>query len=125
VAGAARSSPWLVGVATLVLSAILGQAPMTWVGLAVSAAALGLVGWLLLAWSRRSGWGRGHVLLAAAGPMIATVVPSFLVAAPLGDASPLERYLGNTILLAGVVAVLAWAWRRTRRAQVEDGSGLA
>jgi hypothetical protein len=118
-------TPWLVGVATLVLFAIPGHAPMTWAGLAISAAALGLLGWLLLSWSRRAGWGRLHVLLAAAGPMIATVVPSFLVADPLGDASPLERYLGNSILLAGVVAVLAWAWRRTRRAQVEDRRGLA
>jgi hypothetical protein len=82
----------------------------------VSVAALGLLGGLLLVWSRRSGWGRAHVLLVAAGPLVATVAASFFVADPLGDASPLERYLSNTILLAGVAAVLAWAWRRTRRA---------
>ena len=83
----------------------------------MSVAALGLLGGLLLVWSGRSGWGRAHVLLVAAGPLVATVVASFFVGDPLGDASPVERYLSNTILLAVVVALLGWAWRRTRRAQ--------
>lgn len=56
-------------------------------------------------------------LLVAAGPLVATVAASFFVVDPLGDASSAERYLSNTILLAGVLALLAWAWRRTRRAQ--------
>lgn len=108
--------PWLVGVAALALYAIHSQTPTTWAGVAISVAALGLLGGLLLVWSRRSGWGRAQVLLVAAGPLVATVAASFFVADPLGDASPVERYLSNTILLAGVVALLAWAWRRTRRA---------
>ena len=98
------------------LTAIPNQAPATWGGVAMSVAALGLLGGLLLVWSRRSGWGREHVLLVAAGPLVATVAASFVVD-PLGDASSAERYLSNTILLAGVLASLAWAWRRTRRAQ--------
>src|SRR5829696_3898640 len=61
------------------------------------------------------GLGRAHVLLVAAGSLMATVAASF-VGDPLGDASPAERYLSNTILLVGVVALLAWAWRQTRRA---------
>ena len=109
--------PWLAGVAALALSAILNQAPATWGGVAMSVAALGLLGGLVLVWSRRSGWGREHVLLVAAGPLVATVAASFFVVDPLGDASSVERYLSNTILLAGVLALLAWAWRRTRRAQ--------
>jgi hypothetical protein len=120
-AGAASSRrappPWLVGVTALALSVVPNQAPATWGGVAMSGAALGLLGGLLLVWSRRSGWGRVHVLLAAAGPLLATVAGSWLVADPLGDATPVERYLSNAILLAGVVAVLGWAWRRTRRAQ--------
>jgi hypothetical protein len=52
----------------LVLAAIPNQAPASWGGVAMSVAALGLLGGLLLVWSRRSGWGREHVLLAAAGP---------------------------------------------------------
>ena len=101
----------------LVLAAIPNQAPASWGGVAMSVAALGLLGGLLLVWSRRSGWGREHVLLVAAGPLVATVAASFFVVDPLGDASSAERYLSNTILLAGVLASLAWAWRRTRRAQ--------
>jgi hypothetical protein len=120
-AGAALSKraprPWLAGIAALALSAVPNQAPATWAGVAMSVAALGLLGGLLLAWSRRSGWGRTHVLLVAAGPLVATVAASFFVADPLGDASPVERYLSNAILAAGVVALLAWAWHRTRRAQ--------
>jgi hypothetical protein len=78
-------------------------------------AALGLLGGLLV-WSRRAGRGRAHVLLVAAGSLMATVAASFFVGDPLDDASPAERYLSNTILLVGVVALLAWAWRQTRRA---------
>jgi hypothetical protein len=37
----------------------------------MSVAALGLLGGLLLVWSGRSGWGREHVLLVAAGPLVA------------------------------------------------------
>jgi hypothetical protein len=58
---------------------------------AMSVAALGLLGGLLLVWSRRSGWGREHVLLVAAGPLVATVAASFFVVDPLGDASSAER----------------------------------
>jgi hypothetical protein len=76
--------PWLVGVAALALYAIPYQAPMTWGGVAMSVAALGLLGGLLLVWSRRSGWGRAHVLLVAAGPLVATVAASFFVGDPLG-----------------------------------------
>ena len=83
----------------------------------MSVAALGLLGRLVRVRSRRSGWGHEHVLLVAAGPLVATVAASFLVVDPLGDASSAERYLSNTILLAGVLASPAWAWRRTRRAQ--------
>ena len=56
-------------------------------------------------------------LLVAAGPLVATVAASFFVGDPLGDASSVERYLSNTILPTGVLALLASAWRRTRRAQ--------
>ena len=55
------------------------------------------------------------MLLVAAGPLVATVAASFFVGDPLGDASPVERYLRNSILLAGVIALLASAWHRTRR----------
>jgi hypothetical protein len=105
--------PWLAGVAALALTAVPNQAPASWGGVAVSMAALGLLGRLLWVWSRRSGWGREQVLGVAAGPLVAT---SFFVVDPLGGASSVERYLSNTILLAGVLASLAWAWRRTRRA---------
>jgi hypothetical protein len=53
----------------------------------MSVAALGLLGGLLLVLSGRSGWGREHVLLVAAGPLVATVAASFFVVDPLGDAS--------------------------------------
>lgn len=53
-----------------------------WGGVAMSVAALGLLGGLLLVWSRRSGWGREHVLLVAAGPLVATVAASFFVVDP-------------------------------------------
>lgn len=68
----------------LVLAAIPNQAPASWGGVAMSVAALGLLGGLLLVWSRRSGWGREHVLLVAAGPLVATVAASFFVVDPLG-----------------------------------------
>jgi hypothetical protein len=55
----------------------------------MSVAALGLLGGLLLVWSGRSGWGREHVLLVAAGPLVATMAASFFdVAAADGPHAP-------------------------------------
>jgi hypothetical protein len=80
--------PWPAGVAALALTAIPNQAPANWGGVAMSVAALDLLGELLLVWSRRSGWGREHVLLVAAGPLVATVAASFLVVDPWGMRHP-------------------------------------
>jgi hypothetical protein len=109
--------PWVVGLVALVLLTIPGQAPGTWVGVAAIAGALGLLGGLLLVWSRRSGWSGAHVLMVAGAPLVSTVVASYFVADPLGAASPVEKYLSNTFLLVCVLALLTWAWRRTRRAE--------
>ena len=49
--------PWLAGVAALALTAIPNQAPATWGGVAMSVAALGLLGGLLLVWSQAVGLG--------------------------------------------------------------------
>ncbi|HSK98244.1 MAG TPA: hypothetical protein VK891_16575, partial [Euzebyales bacterium] len=108
--------PWVVGLVALVLLTIPGQAPSTWLGVAAMTGALGLLGGLLLVWSRRSGWSRAHVLMAAGAPLVSTVAASYFVADPLGDASPVEKYLSNTFLLVCVLGLLTWAWRRTRRA---------
>jgi hypothetical protein len=82
----------------------------------MSVAALGLLGGLLLVWSGRSGWGREHVLLVAAGPLVATMAASFFVVDPLGcvvsGAVPEQHHPPGRVL-----GLLAWAWRRTRRAQ--------
>jgi hypothetical protein len=59
--------------------------------------------------TRRTGRGWPTILLlVAAGPLVATVAASFFVVDPLGDASSAERYLSNTILLAGSSP----CWRR-------------
>jgi hypothetical protein len=107
---------WVVGLAAVSLLIVRDMTGPTWGGVAVAVAALGLLGGLLLAWSRRPGWGRAQVLTVAGAALVSRVVLSFMVVEPLGDASPVQRYGFNTVLLVGVAALLAWGWRRTHRA---------
>lgn len=111
---------WLVGCGALSLFAAYETAPSTWVGVVLDVAVLGALGGLLLFWSGRERWGREHVLAVAGAALVVRAGVAFAVT-PLGHPSIVGKYLSNAILFAGVLATLACAYVRTRRARVRTG----
>ncbi|MBA2950968.1 hypothetical protein [Streptomyces himalayensis] len=73
-----------------------------------------VLGWLLLRWSRRQGWGPRHVLAAAGSALVVRAGLSFLVE-PLGDIDGTVKYAVNAATLGGVAALLLMAAHRLRR----------
>jgi hypothetical protein len=68
---------------------------------------------LLARWSRRAGWNETHRLAVAAGALIAIAAVAFSVD-PIGHVPPVAKYVTNSILLLGLLAVVIAAARRQR-----------
>ena len=114
-------SPWLVAAA-----AYLGM--LGWISIPPSRVGTALVALLALAvvvavWrlSHRGDWGQRHVLALAAGALAAAGTTAFL-ATPIGEVTAAEKYGHNVALLALVLGLSAWAWRRTARGGPERRS---
>jgi hypothetical protein len=113
--------PWLVGLAAVAVLATHQLLPQTWVGVAVDVLALTLLGAMLLHWSGRTPWGRKHVLAAGGAALVVNAGLSFTVE-PLGNPSPAGKYVSNTVITVGVIALLAWAHHRLHRAGTTTGT---
>ncbi|WP_217214872.1 hypothetical protein [Streptomyces sp. AC550_RSS872] len=108
---------WLVGGVTGVAWCASQLLPATWAGVTVNVVAMVVLGWLLLRWSRRRGWGRRHVLAAAGSALVVRAGLSFLVE-PLGDNVDFAvKYAVNAAMLGGVAALLLMAAHRLRRGE--------
>lgn len=106
---------WLVGGVTGVAWCASQLLSATWAGVTVNVVAMVVLGWLLLRWSRRQGWGRRHVLAAAGSALVVRAGLSFLVE-PLGDNVDFTlKYAVNAAMLGGVAALLLMATHRLRR----------
>lgn len=105
---------WLLGGITGVAWCASQLLPATWAGVTLNVVAMVVLGWLLLCWSRRQGWGRRHVLAAAGGALVVRAGLSFLVE-PLGDVDGTVKYAVNAAMLGGVAALLLMAAHRLRR----------
>lgn len=106
---------WLVGGVTGAAWSANQLLPATWAGVTVNVVAMLVLGWLLLRWSRRRGWGRRHVLAAAGSALVVRAGLSFLVE-PLGDnVNHAAKYAVNAAMLGGVAALLVVAAYRLRR----------
>ena len=73
------------------------------------------LGWLLLRWSRRQGWGRRHLLAAAGSALVVRAALSFLVEPLGGNVEDTMKYAVNAAMLGGVAALLLMAAHRLRR----------
>ena len=106
--------PLVVAGAVLPLLAVdvLVNGVYGWLGVAAAVLALCCCGGLLLRWSGRAGWGPRHVLAASGAALVLYAVVSFAVD-PLG-ASYAVKYTSSAVVLACVLALLAWAWWRSR-----------
>lgn len=116
-AGRSGTAPaWpLAGAAVLVLvtAELLVSDQWGWLGVGLSALALTVAAALLLHWSGRAGWGRGHVLGAAGAALIVYAGLSFEVD-PQG-ASVTARYASSAVALIGILVLLGYAHLRVRR----------
>jgi hypothetical protein len=108
-------SPWLTGVAALVLGLLFELIPPRWGWGAVGAMLGADVVFLLLVYvlSSRRSWTLLHTLSLGAGGAVAYGLHAFLQRA-FGGGIVLAR-VGNVIFLAIAVVLIALAWRRTSR----------
>ncbi|SDJ35410.1 hypothetical protein SAMN05421806_1012 [Streptomyces indicus] len=114
--------PWLVAGAALTVLLLHTLLPATWLGVTVDLVLLSLLGGLLLRWSGRRAWHRVHVLTVGGAALLARAVLAFTVE-PWGEADYAVKYMSNALVLTIVVALLAWAWRRTARTERTSADG--
>ncbi|WP_199742278.1 hypothetical protein [Streptomyces triticirhizae] len=104
-------APWLAGGVAMALMTVHHLLPPSRPGTVLDLLTLVLLGGLVVRWSRRAGWGRGHVLAVGGAALVANAALSFMVE-PLGEVSYTAKYAANAVLMLGVLALLLWARRR-------------
>jgi hypothetical protein len=112
---------WLVGCGAVILLATHQLASPSWLGVALDALSLALLFGLLLWCSGRAGWRRTHVLAVGGAALVVNAGLSFVVE-PVGDTSHVLKYAANSVLLLGVLALLASTYRRLHRAEATVGA---
>ncbi len=90
--------------------------PPTWPGVAVHAALLVAVALAALWFSRSTSWTRLHELAIAAGFVAGLAVTGFTSEPLFGGVTTLEKYGHNTVLAAGLAALVVVGARRTQGA---------
>jgi hypothetical protein len=116
---ASSPSAWLVGAVALVFASTALFVPMHW-GWGAVAALLALDAAMLLlvvAWSRKNGWGLKHQLALGGGAALAYGWHAFLQHPAVGKVDPGVR-VGNAIFLAGAIALIWFAARRNSAANL-------
>jgi hypothetical protein len=116
--GSGRRAPRPLWIVLVVVGARLtdDQVPNWW-GVALMLTAFVVAGGLILRWSRRPGWGQGHVLAAASTSLVlsaffAWVVPTY------EPASTLASVTGDLAVTVVALALVAGAWWRLRRDRI-------
>ena len=107
--------PWLGAgglIVMVVLLAVYGSMPTTWLGVAGQLELLGTLATLVWRWSRSTYWGHPHVLAVAAAPLLVNAAMAFTIE-PLGSGPALTRYASNAVLAFGVVVLVLYAARGT------------
>jgi hypothetical protein len=109
---------WIVGAVALALASITLFVPMHWGwGAVATLLAIDLVMLLLvITWSRKDGWELKHQLALAGGAALAYGWHAFLQHPAVGNAGVSVR-VGNAIFLAGAIALIWLAARRTTQMQ--------
>ncbi|GHF05360.1 hypothetical protein [Streptomyces morookaense] len=107
---------WLTACTAVALLATHQLIPPTWAGVALDVLSLSLGAGLLLRWSSRAQWGRMHILAVSGSALVVNAGLSFVVQ-PNGQVAYAAKYVANATLMLGVLALLAAAHRRLRRAE--------
>ena len=106
--------PWLVGGGAVVVWGTYQLAPASWAGVVLAVLVLGVAGGCLWRFSGRRGWNHRHMLAAGGAALVVNSALAFVVE-PLGETSYPVKYAVNTVLLVGVLLLLALIDRRLRR----------
>ncbi len=105
--------PWLLGVASFLLSSTYFVLPATWPGVGLTLAIVGLAAWLVARAGRRAGWRNGHQVALAAGALMTYAWAGFLVTGLKHHADALA-FVGNAAFTVGaIVLIVATAQRPT------------
>jgi hypothetical protein len=107
-------SPRLVGLVAFALATLFFLKSESWAGTAFGVLVAVTAAALVARWSRRAGWGQRHRLALAGGALLTYAWGGFLLSFLLGRTDPVH-YLGNALLAAAAVALLAVTARRLRR----------
>jgi hypothetical protein len=112
-------SPWLTGAVALAFASTALFVPKDWGWGAVAALLVLDVAMLLLvvAWSRKGGWGLKHQLALGAGAALAYGWHAFVQQPAVGKVDASVR-VGNAIFLAGAIALIWFAARRNSAASL-------
>ncbi|GAB2929733.1 hypothetical protein GCM10027280_16580 [Micromonospora polyrhachis] len=105
--------PYAIGLLSLVGALTFDFLPSTWAGVTGGAALLAAGAGLLAYVSRSTHWDGRYLVAVAGGAVVARALVAFL-ATPLGDVPPLPKYAHNTVFLLGSLALITWAYRRSR-----------
>jgi len=117
-----RPAPHPLRVALLVIGARAGGELVTgWPGVAIEITLFAVAAVVVVAWSRRTGWGQPHVLAAWSAGLVsaagfAYVVPTY---EPAGPVDALVSDIAISVVTVTLVAAAFWRLRRERvRAQL-------
>ena len=109
-------NPWLVGAVAFVASSLFFAKSENWLGVAFGLLLVAAMTGLVTRWSRRKGWSAAHRLALAGGALLTYAWGGFVLAALLGHTGTVDL-IGQVVLAAGAVALLAAAIRTVRRTE--------
>lgn len=116
-------APWLVGLAAFAAASafMAGRDLNGWPTVVAWLILYGAAGALSVRWARRAGWGPRHRVAMAGGALLTYAWVGFPMAPVLGPGGATDL-VGNAVLAAAAVALLAWCWR-AGRAPADTGAG--
>jgi hypothetical protein len=97
----------------LLASLVMEASPPTWIGLALSAAAVAALGLALLRVSRRPGWTVRHVAAGGLGLLLGRGLLAFTTTPLTGEVDQAAK-LGHNVVMLGVVLVAGAVAMRPR-----------
>jgi hypothetical protein len=108
---------WPVLLGALLASLVMEASPPTWIGLAVSSAAVTALGLALLRTSRRPGWTVRHVAAGGLGLLLGRGLLAFTTTPLAGEVDPAAKLGHNVVMLAAVLlaGAVAMCPREARR----------
>jgi hypothetical protein len=104
---------WPVLLGALLASLVMEASPPTWIGLALSAAAVAALGLALLRVSRRPGWTVRHVAAGGLGLLLGRGLLAFTTTPLTGEVDQAAK-LGHNVVMLGVVLVAGAVAMRPR-----------